>query len=221
MKKIFPFFFFLCVPVLFSCAKKPNAAYVPSPDQEYFNQERINIDTDKITESKDGDLPAWLASYISGGIEEVEKRNTYYGKYVFIGMNEGINFRALDIWANYLSEVKDFTMLAAKRIERRMISTSSMYPDDEYGIFYETMVKKAYSAEYPGAVKEDFCWIKITDDAANDAGTYNFFVLFTIDKMRMQSIVLGMMADTVDSVEPSRAQLTKINNLRQTFFWGF
>lgn len=227
MKKIFPIFLFLYVPILFSCSGRANSAFIPVPDSKYFKQEQKTIEIDRIIETQNGDLPDWLASYIDGGIQKVEENYSYYDKYVFIGSNEGTNLKALDIWTKNFSELKDFTMLAAKRIERRMIFTSSLYPDDEYGIFFETMVKNAYSAEYYGAVKEDTYWIKLTNNSENnpdsypDAEIYNSFVLLTIDRFTMQAIIYGMMAETVNSVNPTGVHRDKINRLRQTFFAGF
>jgi hypothetical protein len=175
----------------------------------------------------DGDmaLPRWLFTYLNGGIEEVELISSFNGKYVFIGNNQGVNFATLNKWADNFSAEHDFFMLAAERIERRMISTAVLYPDDEYGAFFETMVKKAYSAEYSGAVKEDTYWIKteVIHDNDINAGSsvYNFFVLITIDKLLMQAIISGMMAETISSVTSTSTQRNTILRLQQSFFYGF
>ena len=224
MRKYTPAIFFL-IPLIFSCAGRANTAFVPVPDLEYFKQEHKIFDISTITETRDGTfyLPDWLIVFFNSGIEEVEKLDSYYGKYVFIVSNEGANFGALNIWASSFSEVKDFSMLAGRRIERRMISTSSLYPDDEYGIFFETMIKKAYSAEYPGVTKEDTYWIKYTDNSENNFGNeiYVFFILFTANIMTTQSFITGMISETINDVSPTGSQRTIINRLRQNFFWGF
>jgi len=221
----------LCVIILFSCAGQTNTAFIPSPNVEYFNREDKTIQINGIIETKNGNsnfnLPDWFSAFINGGIEEVEKINAYYGKYVFIGSNEGVNFTALNIWADNFSAVKDFPVYAAKRIERRMIHAALLYPDDEYGIFFETMVKKAHNAEYPGVVKEDTYWIKLlnngenTGTVNNNAEIYNFFVLLTIDRMTMQNVINEMMAETITAVNPAGAHRNSVNRLRQYFFEGF
>jgi len=229
-KKIFPAVFFLYAIILFSCAGKTNTAFVPSPNTEYFNKEQKTIQIKDIIETKSGKsnfLPDWLSAFINGGIEEVEKINAYYGKYVFIGSNEGVNFTALNIWADNFSVVKDFPVYAAKRIERRMIYAALLYPDDEYGAFFETMVKKAHNAEYSGVVKEDTYWIKLLNNSentgvvGNNTEIYNFFVLLTIDKTTMQDIINEMMTETVNAVNPVGAHRNAVNRLRQYFFEGF
>jgi len=216
---------FLYVLILFSCAGNKKAAFVPVPDDRYFRREEKTIKTSSITETKDGrNLPVWLRAFINGGIEEVEKINSFNGKYVFIGYNEGANFNALNMWAGNFKAARDITNLAAERIERRMISSSVLYPDNEYGFFFETMIKNAYKTAYPRAVKEDVFWIKIIDEDNTEAirrEIYNFFILITIDKAIMQDIIVNMMEETNSAVTPTAAQNNSINRLRQTFFERF
>jgi hypothetical protein len=224
--------FLLCGIVLFSCAVQKKPAYIPVPPNDFFFTEKKNnnINPDNIIGTKTGtsakNLPIWLSAYISGGNEEVERMNAFYGKYVFIGNNEGLNFTAMNIWADNFSVVKDFSILAAERIEKRMISGAYLYPDNEYGLFFETMVKKAYNAVYPGAVKEDTYWIKIKVRQENDSTEsyteiYNFFVLISIDKMTMQTIINDLMTESLSAVTPTAEQRDSINRLRQNFFLRF
>jgi hypothetical protein len=228
----------LCTVIFLSCAGENNAI-IPVPPRDYFIQEKKIIELDSIIETKDGssaeNLPVWLKAYISGGIEEIEKITAYNGKYVFIGINEGINFAALKIWADNFSTVKDFSMLSAQRIQKRMISTALHYPDDEYGVFFETMVKSAYSTVYPDVIKEDIYWIKLKDNNdINNGETYfdplgnngsseiNIFFIFLItDKTSMQTVISVMLEEVSLSVNPVGSQRNSINRLRLTFFEGF
>jgi hypothetical protein len=210
-----------------SCAGQNGSAFVPLPEPEYFIYEKT-IDIGVITETKDGGArqPAWFSAYISGGIEAVERLERYNGKYMFIGNSEGLNFAAMDKWTENFSPSRDFALLAAPRIERRMISWVSRYPDHEYGLFFETMVKKAYSAVYQGVVKEDTYWVKSVKNEGGeqgweDEGVYVFFVLLSIDKITMQSVISNMIAESLASVTPTPSQRSTINRLRQNFFEGF
>jgi hypothetical protein len=169
---------------------------------------------------------------MKGGIAEVEKLDFNLNRYVFIGKNRSANFIALNKWAGNFTVIQDFPRLAAVRIEKRLNSTASLYPDDEYGEFYEALVKKAFSAEYLDAVKEQTYWIKITADQGNNAAgapagaatpseVYEFYVFVSMEKSKMQSIIKTMMADSLIAVTPTRAQNVAINRLRQIFFEGF
>jgi len=224
--------FLLCAIIIISCASQKKPAYIPVPPNEFFITEEkiININPDNIIETKTGtsarDLPGWLSAYIKGGNEEVERMSAYYGKYIFVGNNEGLNFTAMNIWADNFSVVKDFSILAAERIERRMISGAYLYPDNEYGLFFETMVKKAYNAVYTGSVKEDTYWIKMKARQENDymeayTEIYNFFVLISIDKMTMQTKINDLMTESLSAVTPTAEQRDSINRLRQNFFLRF
>lgn len=211
---------------------------VPAPD-EMIAESFKKIDIDSIIESKEGQgtvyLPDWLSAFISGGAAKTEELPLYSDKYLFIGNNTGNNFAALSKWAENFTVIHNFPGLAAARIERRMIFAGSLYPDDEYGIFFETLIKKAFNAAYPGAVKEETYWIKvlINDEAGNEAGKeeeniaagprelYEFFILISIDKSALRNIINGMMSSTVDTVESTRAQSASIRRIQQFFFEGF
>ena len=222
-----------------ACAGQKNKFTYPVPDKKNDSEPVQIIEINEITENRDGSgaayMPDWLTSFISGGIEEVEKLTSYQNRYLFIGRNKGGNFLALNKWAENFTVVQDFPRLAAVRIEKKLISAAALYPDDEYGDFYEALVKKAFSGEYPDAIKEETYWIKTMPNQVYDAAelaeeqeritapseVYIFFVFASIDKTTMQSIIKEMMDDTFASVKPTRAQNAAINRLRQTFFEGF
>ena len=225
-KKLSAAFLSFFLIAMFGCVglSKKNALPVPPPSTDkaaFFDA----IEIGNILESKGGygnkNLPDWLAAYIYGGIEEIERMDFYRGRYCFIGRNDGNNFGALCKWIDNYSPVQDFTRLAAARIENRLITAASLYPDDEYGSFYEKLVKKAFDTEYPDALIEDTYWIRKIKDGESGGETFEFFVFITIDKAAMQDIIIRMIAETLSSAAPTRAQMTAINRLRQNFFEGF
>jgi len=221
------YFLFLISYFLFSSCLGQRKAFVPVPDFSVFENHK-KIEIDNIIETKDGasaeSMPEWLLRYIEGGNRAVEQLNVYRDKYVFIGINEGTNFIILNKWTENFTAAQDFAILAAIRIEERMIAGASLYPDDEYGIFFETLVKMAYSTEYRDAVKEETYWFK----KGTDPNLYNFFIMITIDKNIMQSVIRGMMTQAYTVAFPrgrgSRSQGNQANSvsrIRQTFFEGF
>jgi hypothetical protein len=153
----------------------------------------------------------------------------YQDKYIFMGENSGSNFSALRQWAHYFSVEQDLPRLAATRIENRMIASASLYPDDEFGDFFEALVKSAADENYPGARKEESFWIKRLmgeaepDQAENTPGgeRYDFFVLISADKQDIQNRIRGIMEAAKTSRPPTRDQAAAINRLKQNFFWGF
>jgi len=225
-KKYFAAVCLSIVLVLFSCVVKAPPNYFPVPDSGINQDEKSEfIKISNITETKNGtagNMPAWLRSFLGSGIGAVEKLEDYSNKYVFIVSNEGDNVAPLTKWAEYYTVLHDFPMLAADRIEKRMYLTASLYPDDEYGAFFSAMIHNAYNTDYSGAVKEDNYWIKIkSENTEESAENYIFFLLITIEKNLMQSIIRNMMAKTNAAVTLTNSQINSVNKLRNTFFEGF
>ncbi|MCL2801257.1 MAG: hypothetical protein FWD28_05825 [Treponema sp.] len=206
--------FFLIIIFLVSCAGR-QGAFRADPDFSIY-ESSFFINVNDITENRN--LPPWLSAYIAGGIIEIEKMEVYSSKYTFVAINEGLNFSVLTRWSENLSPIYDFPILAAARIEERMVSAASFFPDDEYGSFFEAMMKSAYSGRYPGAEKAGAHWIRIRKD---NEEKYMFFALLTIDKTAMQGIINSMTARTVSSASMTSAQRSSVNRLRQNFFEGF
>ncbi|MDR0486923.1 MAG: hypothetical protein LBG91_01615 [Treponema sp.] len=227
----YPVIFFFAI-FTFSCAGQDKT--IPPPVPEY-KDEPVPFVIGEIIETQDGPeneyLPVWLDIFFNGGIAEIEKLSFYRNRYLFIAENENANFIALGKWAENFTVIQDFSALAAARIEKRMIAAASLYPDDEYGAFYETLVKKAFSAEYPGATKEETYWIKIlVSQEYGNAGAdgtnapqevYKLFVFTSIDKTIMQNVVNRMIVETIAAVTPTRTQSAAIKSLQQFFFEGF
>jgi len=210
-----------------SCFGQRNrrTAIVPIPDTEFFDF-TLPVKMDDIIETKDGPgsrvMPDWLRAYINGGIDEVERMAAYNGKYVFIGMSEGLNFTAMSRWADNFSPVRDTTMLAARRIETKLVSSATLYPDDEYGVFYGRMIGNAYGSVYPGAVKEDTYWIKMrVDNEEGSSELYVFFVLISIDRTTLQNVVQDMISKSIPSGNIPQNQRNAIDRLQRSFFERF
>ena len=232
-KKILTAIFPLYVIALFSCAVQDNFISYPVPDKSLFEPKK-SIDVKDITETRDNAqntyLPDWLSGFLNEGIEEAERIESYRDKYLFIASSQGVNFAALSKWADNFTTEQNFPMLAAARIERRMNVSNSVYPDEEYGIFYETLVKNAYGGRYPETVKEDIYWVKTKVIQENGNGeregaalpeVYNFFVLISVERTEMQAAVYNLISQAAASSAPSGAQAAAISRLRQNFFNGF
>lgn len=197
--------------------------YVPVPDKDFHNQEVNTFKIGSIIETKDRNMPSWLRAFFNGGVAEIERGISNQNKYFFVVSNEGININALLLWAENFTPEYDFAILAADRIEKRMISSASLYPDNEYGLFFSTMIKKAYNAEYSGVVKEDTYWVKTrhNDTVLAGAEIYNIFILLSIDKRTMQSIINNMAEESLSGINLNADQKNSVSRLRQNFFTGF
>jgi len=214
--------------ILSSCRGQNEFAKFPLPNSGILHiDEPDAIGTENIVETKNGsvrNLPLWLRTFLGGGISAVENLEEYSNKYVFISVNEGNNFNALTKWTEFFRTTQDFAVLVSTRIERRFYLTTSFFPDDEYGLFFETIIKKTNSAEYPGVVKEDTHWVRLKQESENGADQpykYLFFIMTTIEKTDMQTFIRDMMTQVSEEVNATSSQTVAINRLRLTFFEGF
>ena len=223
----------LCWSLIFGACGTRNRVILRPPDPEHRERQDEVFLIGEIIASKGGapeaNLPNWINRLTRGGIREVERLNAYSNKYVFIGRNRGNNFIALSRWSENFTVFHDFPRLAAIRIENRLTSAASLYPDDEYGDFFTAMIRLASDAEYPDAVIEDIYWIKTrtmqggseADRPMEPLELYEFFVLISIDKPAMQNHVRRLMAEATATANPNRAQRASINRVQQIFFEDF
>jgi hypothetical protein len=108
---------------------------------------------------------------------------------------------------------------------------AEMYPDDEYGDFFEAFIKAAIDTKFFGAQIEGSFWIKrrIQTETQNTAQEenplieerYDFLILISVSKAVMQNQIRGIMDSINTSVRPTREQAAAINRIKQTFFERF
>jgi hypothetical protein len=180
-------------------------------------------------------IPEWVSLYLNEGIPSLEALDRYGSFYVFIGGNRGSNLTALKQWAKSFSPAQDFPRLLAQRVENRLTASASLYPDDEYGEYFEKLMKQVSDAEYP-AVKEEQFWIKrmripdavedddpdaLSEQEPSPTERYEFFILLNIDKDSLQNQIRRIMAGIKTDRPPTREQSAAINRVQNSFFTGF
>ncbi|MDR2923879.1 MAG: hypothetical protein LBU85_11150 [Treponema sp.] len=229
----------LFLSILFAACIEQQQKVVFRPDDAGNPQELSRpFDSWEITMSQNGqgsgDIPEWVRWYINNEINEIEALDRFYGKYIFIGRNGGGNFNALQQWANGFTVEQDLPRLITRRVERRLITSASLYPDDEYGEYFEFLIREISNGEYSGAVKEQTFWLKrkLPESGAEadaNAGSnsaaarerYEFLVLVSVDKETLQKQLRGIMAGIKTKVSPTREQASAVARIKNTFFEGF
>ena len=231
----------LLAAILFTaCAIQNNKIiFLPDSAQDISQEQSVPPESWKIIESQSGPgetgLPVWVRSYLDGGVRGIESLSAYSGKYVFVGKNRGDNFNALEQWAKGFTAAQDLPRLVVQRVERRLIASSALYPDDEYGEYFAYLIKKISDEEYAEADKEHIFWIKqkknpvdneddpeIEMPPANaDLERYEFLILLSVDKEILQKKIQDIMTEIKPGVAPTRDQAAAINKIRLTFFEGF
>jgi hypothetical protein len=226
------------ISILFAaCTGQQDKKVIFRPDTANNPQEESMIfDSWEIINSQNGlgeDVPEWVRWYIDNKANEIEALDRFNGKYIFIGENGGSNFNALQQWANGFSVEQDLPMLITRRVEHRLVSSASLYPDDEYGEYFEFLIREVSNGEFLGAVKEQTFWLKrkIVSNEETDDNTqpnpdaaqerYEFFVLISVDKRTLQKQIQEIMTGIKTKIPPTKEQAAVIAKIKNNFFERF
>ncbi|MDR2370764.1 MAG: hypothetical protein LBD71_04730 [Treponema sp.] len=168
-------------------------------------------------------VPRWIELYLAGRRSDIEASPEFYNKYVFVASNEGSRFEILSLWAREFSGRRDVPRLVASRTEDRMTG-KTLYPDDEYGEFFERFIKDIFNSVFEASVDSVY-WIRQRsyeeDGVTVDQERYRFFILITIDKPVLERELFRIMNMVKTIVPPTRDQAAAINHLKENFFTGF
>ena len=175
-----------------------------------------------------GTIPQWLSSYLEGGIASVERLGEFQNYYVFVSVNSGTNYNALEQWNAGFSPDLDFPRLVAMRIEKRFLDAATTYPDDAYGGYYIALIRSASDALWRGAVRDSDFWLHRSFVDANDVEgleaireSYDYFVLVKAEK----KILTPQITELLKSIKPETAlssdQAAAVKQVQDRFFERF
>jgi hypothetical protein len=222
--RYFPSFLVLIVFLSWGCAGVPTEenAGISAVDDPLNTAIPWQI-TDYRGKTEDAAILPWVIPYLEGGNNAVEALDEYQDRYIFISWNSGINFNALEQWRAGFSQELDFARLSAARMEKRFLSSVSKNPDDEYGSFFETMIRTASDAAWAGAIKEEDFWIKryFPETEVPSRETWDFFILTTVEKDSFTSKTMNLLKGIKPSPPLSRDQTNAVNRILDRFFEGF
>jgi hypothetical protein len=190
--------------------------------------------TDYKNKSAGGAIPEWVSLSLEGNLRHLETE-AYEDHYVFVSRNEGNNFSALTQWTLGFSPELDFPRLAAARIEARF-SSGVPFPEQEYGAFFEEMIRTASDAVWTGAAREDDFWVhKIFFHREDETGSlpaavsaqsqekesWEFFILAVMEKKLFASQLDAVFRNIKPNPAPRREQTAAANRVKEKFFSGF
>jgi hypothetical protein len=202
-------------------AKKQEKIPEVQPEKK---QEVLWTITDFRGKDSGGAIPAWAFLYLEGGNTAVETLPEFQDRYVFVSMNEGLNFNALEQWLEGFSPEQDFARLAAVRMEKRLLSAVTGFPDDEYGSYFETLIRAASDADWEGPRREDDIWIKrrffsLTEDETRES--WAFLILTAIKKDVLVPRINTLLKNTKPSQPLNHSQTNTVERLVGIFFEDF
>jgi hypothetical protein len=212
--------------VFSGCAGEPEQSPPVLPVSPYVQRKEeppLYLISGYQDEEPGGGIPHWLDRFLAGGTRSLESLAEYRDTYLFVAEGSGNNLNALLQWASDFSLDRDLPRLVALRMESRM-TAAVPYPDDEYGPFYETLIKRAFNGTFTGAVREAGFWIRrqfFEDDGLTlDRESYTYFILIGIQKSLLEFQITRMLQE-ITLPKNRRAQNDAVNRLREDFFNGF
>jgi hypothetical protein len=203
-----------------ACFSGPEAPVDLGPAPAY--QERNSI-TEII--DYENDMPQWMIRYIDAGLAGIEAMPEYQDRYVFVSRQVGSSLEPLQLWAAGFSVERDFPLLVSERIQERFIADSGGNPSEEYGRYFEAVVKNAANAAFEGASRESSFWIKmrIIEDGGESPAkeAYEYLIMTSINRETLQQQITMLLITTQPDKPPAREQSAASMRLRLNFYEGF
>jgi len=213
---------------------RPDASNNPRQQSMIFESWEITNTQNGDGGAPSGDIPDWVRWYVDNDVNKIEALDRFNGKYIFVGENGGYIFNALQQWVNGYAVEQDLPRLITRRVEQRLISSATLYPDNEYGEYFEFLIRDVSNEEFSGAVREETFWLKrkINNSSETDDDLslqtsqdlqerYEFFILISIDKGTLQKQLQSIINGVKTKVPATKEQAAAITKVKKTFFEGF
>lgn len=172
-----------------------------------------------------GDIPAWVISYIDSGVQGVEALPAYKDKFVFIAEDEGTNKAALSLWMTGFNVGQEISRMVSTRVQAKFVGAAAGSPDDEFGRYFENVVKSAGEASYSGARKETDFWLLKRYFKANskevEKEVYTMYVLVTIDRATLERQIEAVLNGVQVDKPLTSEQQTAVDRVKEGFYEAF
>jgi hypothetical protein len=178
------------------------------------------------TSNSGEDIPDWVARYLAEGVSGVEALPEYENRYIFIAVNSGTNFKALNYWISGFTLNQDFSQLVAMRVLSRFIKDSERNSGHDYSTYFEAAVKTTADASFSDIQKEADFWLLKRFDENEDNTTesrevYEFYILISIAKAQLQFQLNQIFLKAVENISMTRDQTSAMNRFWGNFYEGF
>jgi hypothetical protein len=227
MKTVPALILVICIVLFIACLtgrETPMVRLGPVPEYREKNSAIEVIDHENAA-ALPADMPEWVIRYVSAGISGIESLPEYADSYVFIGKQRGSNLDSLKLWAGSFSLDRDFPRLVSARMQARFTEFAAGNPAEEFGRYFEQVVKNSTDTTFNGAMQEGSFWIKkriFEDDGLTPAGeTYEYYVLTRITREVLERQINLLLITTRPDLPPTREQSAAAMRLRLSFYNGF
>ncbi|MCR4940972.1 MAG: hypothetical protein K5930_12835 [Treponemataceae bacterium] len=146
-------------------------------------------------------LPVWVESYVSLGTKGLEKLSDFTEEYCFVAEMAAANLNAAQAWLNGFEMPQLIAREISSRVESLFVGAAVGAPEDDYGTYFENVVKTTTDVSFTGAKKVSDWWslIRVYDPDIKNSfkDEYRVYVLYTIPR----SLLDRQLANEIDKLE--------------------
>jgi hypothetical protein len=186
-------------------------------------------------------LAEWVSLYIEGGIPALERAEEFAPYYVFVAEQSSPDIKTLMLWRDNFNLEQYFPQLVFLRAYRRLTNNLSINPDETYGTFFETLMKRIAALGWPPAQVYAGMWLRVRyfmeepaesslqqdedidtpPEFSTDSILYTYLILTIIEKPEIENVLNALMDETYNDVSLQRDQAQAVNAVRSNFFSTF
>ncbi len=142
------------------------------------------------------ELPIWVETYILEGITGLEDMSDFATDYCFVAETTSENLNAAQAWVEGFDMPQTIARNVSTRVEGTFSGAETGGAGDDYGTYFENVVKTMTETEFSGAKKENDWWVLTrrydVDAKAKYVDEYRAFVLYTIPRDLLDQQVLSV-----------------------------
>ena len=233
-KSVFIGIFFLFF--VFCCQNQKQNIIDPVPDIEFdlpLKQETPVLQVLDYKNRGEGTVLApWVRRYLENGIAGIESLDIYHGSYLFVASIRSKKLPVINQWVEKYNPERDFSRLAAERIQKRLeLDLPGKPPDMVYGPNYEKTLKTAYQNAFWGAIQLDNSWVYALrtvqdEDAEPETPQFWGFILLSIPRETLEIQVVELLSKISNSATAggrvsTKEQNTAFDHVKEHFFEEF
>ncbi|GHU41451.1 hypothetical protein FACS1894190_09560 [Spirochaetia bacterium] len=194
-------------------------------DSVLYDDRQTAVRITRIVETQNNaEAPSWVTEYFFNDLQTIDRTRD---DYVFIAEETSSNLKVLLQWEKNFFVEQDIRQLVFMRVYNRFIDNIRISPDEQYGIFFERVLKQTANVFWPDAQQIESFWaiVEYPRDSAQ-AGSVNFYkllILNTIPKKTVQAELQSIMngIQFAKKERPDKDQMIAINRIKNNFFDNF
>jgi hypothetical protein len=164
-------------------------------------------------------LPEWIDVYIDFGARGVEELAKFQDEYCFIAEYHAENLDAGLAWIKGFEVPQLIARQIQSRVESLFVGAAVGAPEDDYGTYFENVVKTTTDVSFSGAKLIQDYWVLVRTydpDIKNTySDTYQIYVLYTMPKAMLDKQLNNEIDKAMDDGEMSESQKEAFKNVKK------